>query len=207
MRKLVPLLVVALGLVACVPQQVNGPNGPISCFSSKHSMPIMGGSCMSAEHLVEWYESVGHSPVLGDVTIDELAELYLVEGAREGVRADVAFVQSVVETGWFRWGGQVEPEDHNYAGIGAVDGGSNPARFTSSRIGVRAQMQHLRAYADHKASRKTLHAPLVDPRFDLVQPKGKAPTVGDLSGTWASSKWYADTIVRIYGEALDHRNA
>ncbi len=71
-------------------------------------MPIMGGSCIGAAGLVEWYKSTHHSAVLDDVTIDQLAELYLVEGAREGVRGDLAFVQSIVETGWFQsgWSGR-----------------------------------------------------------------------------------------------------
>lgn len=194
----------ALVAVACVPPQVDGAHGPVSCRTSTQSMPIMGGNCLSAGQLASWYRSVvGNASEVDDVSIEGLAAIYIEEGRREGVRGDLAFVQSIVETGWFRFGGQVEPWRHNYAGIGAFSG-NTPASFPDSRIGVRAQIQHLRAYADASVTASRLHAPLVDPRFHYVVPKGKAKTVGGLTGTWATSSWYANTIVRIYGEALDY---
>ncbi|MCZ7528949.1 MAG: glucosaminidase domain-containing protein [Acidimicrobiia bacterium] len=200
--KAVAVVVAALALGACVPETVQGPWGPITCAEPNNAMPIMGQSCLSAQQLAAWYKASGHTAKLKGVTIDELAMTYLMEGHREGVRGDLAFVQAVVETGWFQYGGQVLWTQNNYAGIGATDGGAHGAIFSSPTIGVRAQIQHLRAYADWKASRQTLHASLVDPRFDLVVPKGKAQTVGGLATTWASSTWYSNTIVRLYDEAV-----
>lgn len=200
--KAVAVVVAALALGACVPETVQGPWGPIVCAEPHKGMPIMGQSCLSAQQLTAWYKSSGHTAKLNGVTIDQLAMAYLMEGWREGVRGDLAFVQAVVETGWFQYGGQVLWHQNNYAGIGATDGGAHGATFSSPTIGIRAQIQHLRAYADWKASPLTLHAPLVDPRFHLVVPKGKAQTVGGLATTWASSTWYSDTIVRLYDEAV-----
>lgn len=203
-RRPTVLLVVAAALVlgACVPKTVQGPFGPIECAEPDLQMPIMGQSCLGHEQLADWFESSGHTAKLNGVTIEQLALLYLVEGDREGVRGDLAFVQAVVETGWFQFGGQVSASQNNYAGIGATDGGAHGATFEDPKTGVRAQIQHLRAYADWKASPSTLHAPLVDPRFHLVSPKGKVPRVGGLATTWASSQWYADTIVRLYDRAV-----
>ena len=87
-------------------------------------------------------------------------------------------MQAIVETGWFRFGGSVPAWKNNFAGIGATDTNPAPAAFPDARTGVRAQIQHLRAYADPGAttcSVPPLHRPCVDPRFALVVPKGKAP--------------------------------
>lgn len=124
----------------------------------------------------------------------------------EGVTGDVAFVQSVVETGWFRFNGSVPASYNNFAGIGATDTNPSPAIFPDARTGVRAQIQHLRAYADPLALTCTmppLNNPCVDPRFALVVPKGKAPTWNQMgNGNWATAATYANSILTLYTEAL-----
>ena len=81
-----------------------------------------------------------------------------------------------------------------------------PATFPDARTGVRAQIQHLRAYADPGAYACTvppLHNPCVDPRFDLVIPKGKAPTWNAMgNGNWATSPTYPSSILPLCEEAL-----
>ena len=77
-------------------------------------------------------------------------------------------MQAIVETGWFRFRGSVPPGNNNFAGIGATDTGPAPAAFPDARTGVRAQIQHLRAYADPIADELLGAAaapPCVDPRF------------------------------------------
>ena len=156
------------------------------------TVSIMGPSRLTAGQLVAWFDG-RQAAVAGayraTVPVEALAASYIEEGAAEGVTGDVAFVQAIVETGWFRFSGVVRPEDNNFAGIGATGGASPPAAFPDARTGVRAQIQHLRAYADPSADACTvppLHNPCVDPRFDLVTPKGKAPTWNQLGhGNWA----------------------
>jgi hypothetical protein len=135
-----------------------------------------------------------------------MARLFVEEGAAEGVTGDVAFMQSVVETGWFRFSGSIPAASNNFAGIGATDTNPAPAVFADARTGVRAQIQHLRAYADPAALACTvppLHNACVDPRFDLVVPKGKAPTWNQMgNGNWATASTYASSILRLYTEAL-----
>ena len=102
--------------------------------------------------------------------------MYLEEGQAEGVRGDIAFVQSIIETGWFSFGGRVPPDANNFSGLGATDGTSSYATFADARTGVRAQIQHLRAYADATATSCTqppLHNDCVDPRFNLVSAEGQ----------------------------------
>lgn len=108
-----------------------------------------------------------------------LAKIFLEEGAKEGVRGDGAFCQSMIETGYFKFGGDVRPGQHNYAGLGAT-GGVPGLSFPDDRTGIRAQIQHLKAYA----STETLRHECVDPRYKYVK-KGCAHTFESLSGKWA----------------------
>lgn len=165
-------------------------------------LPILGTQVASAERLVAWYERRGATPDL-PLPISELARVFVEEGAVEGVRGDVAFAQSALETGFFTFPptGQVRAEDNNYGGLGAEDGGARGEVFDSPREGVRAQVQHLRAYADPTVTAATLAAPLVDTRFDLVEPKGKAPDWDDLGGgNWATDPDYAAKILAYWAE-------
>ncbi|MCJ7671789.1 MAG: glucosaminidase domain-containing protein, partial [Acidimicrobiia bacterium] len=169
----------------------------------------MGPSRLTGAQLTAWL--LGRSPQPGGVfgatvAAATLAQYYVDEGATEGVAGDVAFVQGIVETGWYRFGGSVPGWKNNFAGIGATDTNPAPASFPDARTGVRAQIQHLRAYGDAGAGTcavPPLHNPCVDPRFNLVAPKGKAPTWNQMgNGNWATSTTYASTILRLYNEAL-----
>lgn len=137
--------------------------------------PIMGTSVASANQLNALL--LGGNPQAKDYL--HLAEIYLEEGEKEGVRGDGAFCQSLIETGYFRFGGDVRPYQNNYAGIGAT-GGVSGNSFPDPRTGIRAQIQHLKAYA----STTPLVLECVDPRYKYVS-KGCAPTFEQLSGKWA----------------------
>ena len=110
----------------------------------------------------------------------KLPKIYLQEGKHEGVRGDIAFAQALHETNFFRFGGDVTPEQNNFAGIGAIGNKAKGATFPSPRQGIRAQIQHLKAYA----SKMKLKRACVDPRFSLVK-RGCAHYVENLSGKWA----------------------
>lgn len=175
---------------------------------------ILGPSRLSAGQLTAWFNRRQPRPAgsyAAPVPIDSLAQMFIEEGAAEGVTGDVAFVQSVVETGWFRFVGQVPSSANNFAGIGATDESPSHATFVDARTGIRAQIQHLRAYADPGAltcAAPPLSRPCVDPRFHLVLPKGKAPTWNLLgSGSWASAPGYGTRIVALFHEALRFTSA
>jgi len=128
---------------------------------------IMGGTKAQAAQLISYAIRVNKVPSLPYCTIDELAKIFIEEGEIEGVRADVAWAQSLKETGYFRYGGIVLPEQNNYGGIGALNNNAKgvAAAFENPRLGVRAQIQHLKAYA----STENLKQLGVDPRFELVK--------------------------------------
>jgi hypothetical protein len=142
------------------------------------------------------------------VSIDALANHFIAEGAAEGVAGDLAFAQSIVETGWFGFSARVPPSFNNFAGIGAVDGGTSAASFRSAQIGVRAQIQHLRAYADPTVTTANLANPLESPRFHLVVPKGRSPLWEQFGGgNWATDPLYAGKVLNISRQILDHAGA
>jgi Mannosyl-glycoprotein endo-beta-N-acetylglucosaminidase len=169
----------------------------------------MGGAArLSSDQLVTWFNGRQPRPAgsyAASVPVETLARYFIEEGAAEGVTGDVAFIQSIVETSWFRFSGLVPASANNFAGIGATDSNANPAMFADARTGVRAQIQHLRAYGDPTAVTCTvppLRNACVDPRFDLVVPKGKAPMWNQLgNGNWASTSTYGASILRLYDEA------
>lgn len=126
-----------------------------------------------------------------------VAEAYIEEGRRLGVRGDVAFCQAIIETGWFRFTGgtAVTPDQHNYCGLGVTRLGVKGHSFATIAEGVRAQLQHLFAYATRRPLPKG--EVVVDPRFRNVR-RGCAPTWQALSGRWAMNAAYGRNILNLY---------
>jgi peptidoglycan hydrolase CwlO-like protein len=173
--------------------------------------PVMGPTILSPEEIVAWYRSSGASPRLsGGVTIDELARMFVVEGTAENVRGDFAFAQSYIETGGFRAGGS----DNNFSGLGACDGCSGQRHFPTTLDGVRAQIQHLRNYADRRSRASDLQNPPSpywygsDPgvaarNFDTFFAKGWAPTWQMMGrGNWATDPNYSSKVIGIYNRMI-----
>lgn len=147
---------------------------------------IMGSSDASIEQMAALFYASGHeypadiySP-RGASTIEDFCQIVYEESAAEGVKAEVLFSQAMVETGWLQFGGSVRAEQCNFGGLGAVSNSVAGASFPNVRIGLRAQVQHLKAYA----SNDPLNNSCVDPRFQFVK-RDIAPTVEDLNGRWA----------------------
>ena len=122
----------------------------------------------------------------------DLPKLYREEGAIEGVNYDIAFSQAMVETKYLRFGDNLKPTQNNFGGLGAVAGDPEGATFPSARLGVRAHIQHLKAYA----SLEPLVQEQVDPRFRLVT-RGIAPLVSQLTGRWSRDMDYGTQIMAV----------
>ena len=137
----------------------------------------------------------------GAPTIRDFASIVYDEAVAEGVSPELVFVQAMKETGWLRFGGDVSVSQYNFSGIGAVGGGAKGATFPDVRTGIRAQVQHLRAYADNSVTTASLANTVVDPRFTYVR-KGAAPVVEYLGiqenpnrTGWAAAKNYGYDLV------------
>ena len=168
---------------------------------------IMGEARATAQQMALYCRSKNAEPKLTSCSLEELAEMYLEEGRAEGVRGDVAWAQSLHETGFFKFGGIVQPGQNNFAGIGALNGNTQgqAATFPDPRTGVRAQIQHLKAYA----SKEPLVNACVDPRFSLVT-RGSAEFVEWLGASdnpqgkgWAvPGKGYGASVVKLLGAVM-----
>ena len=169
--------------------------------TSYHS--IMNSNTATVAQMVALFQSknvVFNSSLYG-MTLTQFCQIYYDECAAEGVDVAVAFSQAMNETGWLKYGGQVQASQFNFAGIKTRDG-SAFATFSPVREGVRAHVQHLKAYA----SEAPLVNECVDPRFVWVT-RGSAPYVEWLgakenpNGTgWATEVGYGDRILAIMNQ-------
>ncbi len=135
-------------------------------------------------------------------SVEELVDLYWQEAEREGVRPDLALAQALVETGFFRYGGDVHHNQNNFCGLGTTGNGVKGAAFKTPEIGVRAHIQHLLAYTQKKRP----STKIVDPRYELAHnirlERGVVDTWYGLNGTWAMGSNYCEKIMVNYQRML-----
>jgi hypothetical protein len=165
------------------------------------SPTVVGDPVMTADELVGWYKSEGIVGYVAGVDLPTLAKAYVDEGNAEHVRGDVAFAQSIVETGAFT---SPLTTHNNYAGIGACDTCPTGFDFPSPQMGVRAQMQLLHAYADKTVSTKTLANPPVGSDPDSLSVRGCCQTWNALTGTWATDPNYGPKLMTVYLSMLEY---
>ncbi|MCP1101374.1 glucan-binding repeat-containing protein [Aequitasia blattaphilus] len=183
---------------------LNNTQSPLGANTYTGVTPIMGGTQKGdvVNWMVNQYKSSGVSypgtalSKGGASTITQFAQIIKEEAEREGVRPEVVFAQAMVETGWLKFGGQVSIDQYNFSGLGATDDGAAGAGFTDVREGIRAQVQHLVAYA----SSKNLTTTCVDPRFHLVT-REAAPYI-EFLGTKENPKGYGWATGARYGFKL-----
>lgn len=136
----------------------------------------------------------------------DMLRLYLSEGEAENIRGDVAFAQSCLETGNFAFKeSAVTLDQNNFAGIGVTSNGMKGNSWETPQLGIRAQIQHLKAYANTTK----LKQDCVDPRFNLVS-RGCAPYVEYLGMQenpkgkgWAAGAGYGEKILKILAAVLN----
>lgn len=132
------------------------------------------------------------NPAVDLATALNFSLLYDEEARYEGVNPDVAFAQMLLETSFLRFGGQVSVGQNNFAGLGALDGGHKGLVFASPRLGIRAQIQHLKYYATNLP----LEGKPINPRLSYIK-RASAPTVHQLSLSWASDPEYGNKLMAL----------
>lgn len=132
---------------------------------------------------------------------EEISRIYLEECLDEGVNHDIAFCQMILETGFLNYGGDVKKSQNNFCGLGATGGGAAGEQFTDMRTGIRAHIQHLKAYASHEDINKES----VDKRFRFVK-RGSATTIYALQGKWATDPYYDKKIENLLERLFNHRH-
>ena len=158
---------------------------------------IMGKAKATAGQMASYLKK--KNPSVPQSVLDMLPR-YLSEGEAEGVRGDIAFAQSCLETGNFTFSGSaVTLPQNNFCGLGVTQRGRVGLSFDTPQLGIRAQIQHLKAYA----STDKLRNALIDPRFRYVT-RGCAPYAEWLGQKenpqgkgWAAGEKYGEKILSI----------
>ncbi len=134
----------------------------------------------------------------GASNIIDFCKILYEEAQSEGVSPEVLYGQVMKETGYLKFGNLVQPNQCNFGGLGATGPGNPGYTFGSVREGLRAQVQHLKAYG----STEPLINPCIDARFKYVS-RGCAPRTVDLNGKWAvPGVGYGESIDAIAKEVI-----
>ena len=177
---------------------------PVSNYGSIF-YKIEGASTVTTDQMVRYFSNSKKaypSEALkkgGAATISDFARIVYEEAKAENIKAEVVWTQIMKETGYLQFGGQVKIEQFNFAGLGATDNGAAGASFPDVRTGIRAQVQHLKAYGSTAALKNNC----VDPRFNLVR-RGSAEYVEILGSKenpsnigWATDTNYGVDLVKM----------
>lgn len=159
----------------------------------KLSREILGAGQFSAVELADFF-LMNNQQIEKDFIL-EFAGFYIQEAAMENINSDVAFAQMCLETGFLRFGGLVQPDFHNYCGLGAMDADHPGEKFETEQLGVRAHIQHLQAYATTQDVQ--LNNQLIDPRYHWVHKTKFVTDIFGLTGTWATDPNYGNKIDEI----------
>lgn len=189
----------AVGVSYTEPRNKPPVDPPVTSETQKHL--VMGEAEVTIEQAEMYLHKINSKAPF-------LAQIYKEEAETEGVRWDILFAQSIKETNYFTFSGDARPEWNNYGGIGVTGrnyipstatekqfvegvieikdklGGDVGVKFGTPRLGIRCQVQHVKAYSSTDA----LTSPCIDPRFRYVR-RGVAPYIEDYgSGVWASDR-------------------
>ena len=173
--------------------------------------PVMGSSEITVQDMVDYFNASGEEYPSEDLSeggaesIETFCQMYVEEAEAEGVRPEVAFAQTMKETGFLQYGGDAHIEQFNFAGLGTTGNGVPGNSYPDVRTGIRAQIQHLKAYATDEA----LNGECVDDRYACVK-KGSAPYVQWLGQQenpvglgWATGENYGYDIVGMIEDMSD----
>lgn len=157
------------------------------------SREILGKGQLSAVQLADFF--INNNEHVEKEFILKFADYYIQEASMENINSDVAFAQMCLETGFLRFGGLVQPDFHNYCGLGAMDAEHPGEKFETEQLGVRAHIQHLQAYATTQDVQ--LNNKLIDPRYNWVHKTKLVTDIFGLTGTWATDPNYGNKIDEI----------
>ncbi|HJB96156.1 MAG TPA: glucosaminidase domain-containing protein [Candidatus Mediterraneibacter intestinigallinarum] len=173
--------------------------------------PIMGSSDVTVQEMVDYFNASGEAYPAEELSeggadsIETFCQMYYDEATAEGVRPEVAFAQTMKETGFLQYGGDASIEQFNFAGLGTTGNGVPGNSYPDVQTGIRAQIQHLKAYA----TSDSLNQDCVDDRYEYVK-KGSAPYVQWLGQQenpeglgWATGDNYGYDIVGMIEDMME----
>jgi hypothetical protein len=167
--------------------ETRSEKGRLSAGSPFPSIFLLDRGMQSPQRIMTFM--LGFNRDLDTAYIKKLIRTYLIECSLEGINYEIAICQMCLETGFLRFGGSVSRFQNNFCGLGATDAFTAGDWFGSMEEGVRAHIQHLKAYA----SIEPITQPIVDRRLKRVR-RGTVITVYDLTGRWAADPDYGSKI-------------
>lgn len=174
---------------------------------------VITKSTTTVNQMVNYYNAKASYPAYyGNANVPDIrsfCQVYYDEATAEGVDPALAFTQAMKETGFLKFTGQVKIDQFNFAGMGVTDASTNGDSYQNVREGIRAHVQHLKAYA---VKNPTFANPVVDKRYSswfAANRSGTAPYIEWLgisenpSGFgWATEKGYGYSILNDYMNQL-----
>lgn len=174
---------------------------------------VITKSTTTVNQMVNYYNAKASYPAYyGNANVPDIrsfCQVYYDEATAEGVDPALAFTQAMKETGFLKFTGQVKIDQFNFAGMGVTDASTNGDSYQNVREGIRAHVQHLKAYA---VKNPTFANPVVDKCYSswfAANRSGTAPYIEWLgisenpSGFgWATEKGYGYSILNDYMNQL-----
>lgn len=174
---------------------------------------VITKSTTTVNQMVNYYNAKASYPAYyGNANVPDIrsfCQIYYDEATAEGVDPALAFTQAMKETGFLKFTGQVKIEQFNFAGMGVTGAGTNGDSYQNVREGIRAHVQHLKAYA---VKNPAFANQVVDKRYSpwfAANRSGTAPYIEWLgisenpSGFgWAAEKGYGYSILNDYMNQL-----
>jgi hypothetical protein len=163
------------------------------------SRSIIDSGSLSPEGVIKFAGERKHSALSkNDVAI---IHEYFKEAVIEGVNVDIAIAQMLYVTDFFR--NKQRLASFNYAGLSPRPQRKFNGSFNSMTEGVRAHIQHLKAYA-----KEPLKQSKVDPRYDLAYKLGyRGMRLEQLYGHWAQNQQYGQKIDNILCDLYQYSDA
>ena len=164
----------------------------------KTETSIMGEPEVTLLQAKKWAESRG-----AEQRYIDIADIYWKYGEITGIRPEILYAQAAKETGFGRYGGNVLPEQNNWAGIKTAkatgDTAADHETFATPDDGVRAHFNHIAAYLGTE--------PVGEPhgRYYNVKSIAWAGTVKyleELGGKWCPDLYYGYSINYNYLEPM-----
>lgn len=142
---------------------------------------VITKSTTTVNQMVNYYNAKASYPAYyGNANVPDIrsfCQVYYDEATAEGVDPALAFTQAMKETGFLKFTGQVKIDQFNFAGMGVTDASTNGDSYQNVREGIRAHVQHLKAYA---VKNPTFANPVVDKRYSswfAANRSGTAPYI------------------------------
>jgi hypothetical protein len=154
---------------------------------------IMGKGLTSKVQLSEFVQANTNNKEVAD-QFNDLPKLYVEEASIEGINHDIAFSQMCLETNFLAFGDDLQPTQNNFGRI-LKAGSSESDTFPSARIGVRAHIQQLKAYA--AGSDQIVQKPPVSDRVYYLPSGGIARFVEQLNNRWVANPQYGNNILNL----------